>query len=125
MNREAKLALVVDKMRTNVNKIHIDKFSKGYGPALLFNTAHAMLCNIPEDVDLPQMTLSESGELGMVWFFDERQFDLILYPDGDVTWTYASGSMPNTAGFQSATDRSFILPVVATLARLNAHFVSP
>lgn len=123
MTRGAMLDLIVSKMRTYVGRIDDEKFTKDFSASQMRDVATNVLKAVPEVVELPQMTISGAGELGMVWFFGERQFDVIFYPDGDVTWTYASADWPRTQGHRRSSDDEFIPALVGSLKALNNYYV--
>jgi hypothetical protein len=50
-----------------------------------------LLFSWPDDLELPQVTASGEGEIGLTWFKGDDCFDAIVSPDGYLTWVSKVG----------------------------------
>jgi hypothetical protein len=87
--RDAMLAALWDRLMRSVRKAVSQEGDQVTAvSAETIEHARRLLGELPEAVELPQVTVSSEGEIIFTWFRSDNRMEAILAPDHHLTWVF-------------------------------------
>lgn len=87
--RAAMLAALWDRLMHSVRKAVAQEGDEATAVSVeTIEHARRLLGELPEAVELPQVTVSSEGEIIFTWFRSDNRMEAILAPDHHLTWVF-------------------------------------
>lgn len=90
--RTATLAALWDRLIRSVRKAVAQQGDEATAVSMeTIEHARRLLGELPEAIELPQVTVSSDGEIIFTWFRSDNRMEAILAPDHHLTWVFRLG----------------------------------